>query len=57
MIILKMFAIRNFFRLKKLQVELFFLKWWKRNIVDDFSFFPECFDCNLGSCKNCPILN
>jgi len=27
--------------------------WWKVNIVDDFPYPDECFDCNLESCENC----
>ena len=56
-LIKKYFKTRNWLQFKKLQIELFFLKWWRRNIVDDFPFSPECFDCNLGSCRGCRILN
>jgi len=55
--ILKIFSIRNWVHLKRLQIELFFLRWWERNVIADFPYSPKCFDCNLGSCEVCPRRN
>jgi len=52
-LIKKYFKVRNWLHLKKLQFELFFLRWWRRNIIDEFPFPPECFDCHYVNCTDC----